>query len=191
MKNLLLILISVMAFTSVKADHLPSLKIFSDKSFIFKSNDWNKSELTLTIMDQDGVYVHEDTILPTDKGIKKYNLQHLPEGDYIVLVRDEHKTAKYEVTVTDNEVSSISEGDATFLPQVNTTSENIDINLMALSKKVKILLTDDNGRILYDEKIKGESTITKRLNIASLQKGNYILKVQVDDSRYVKAIRKH
>ncbi len=190
MKNLLLILLSVIAFTSVKADNLPKLKIDSNKSFVLNTNDWNNTELTLSIVDHGGALVYEDTILPSEKGIKKYNLQLLPKGTYNVVVSDQYKTVKYDIAVSRNEVSSISEGNATYMPQVNSSRENIDINVLALRKNVKISLTDDQGNELYGERIKDMPTITKRLNIAKLEKGDYVLKVNVGDSWYTQLIRK-
>lgn len=179
-----------MAFTSVKADKLPTLKIDSDNSFVLNTNDWNNTELTLSIVDPAGVSIYEDTILPTERGLKKYNLQLLPEGDYSVVVNDLYKTVEYQVTISDDKVASITTGNATFLPQVNATREKIDINLLALSKNVNFSLTDGQGNEVYGENIKDTSAITRRLNIAKLERGDYILRVYVGDSYYTQIIRK-
>ena len=190
MKNILLILLCVCGFTNVNADALPTLKIDSKKSFVLNTNDWDNTELALSIVDHHGTLVYEDTILPTERGMKRYNLQLLPKGSYSVVVRDEYKTVKYDISVSEWEVSSISEGMATFYPQIFTSDNNIDINLLSLSKKVKISLVDEAGNVLYGEKLVGMPTVTKRLNIAKLEKGEYSLRVSVGDNYYTQIIKK-
>ena len=114
----------------------------------------------------------------------------LPEGDYSVVLSDEFKTVKYQIAVSRREVSSISDGQVTYYPQVNASESNIDINVLALRNKVDITLLDDEGHEIYVENIKNMPTITKRLNIAKLEKGNYTLRVNVGDNWYTQVIRK-
>ena len=189
MKNLLLILVCVMAFASAKANHLPTVMVDADKSFVLDLNDWNKSILDVSIINDRGVELYEDTILPTEGRMKKFNLKFLPKGEYNVVVSDEYKSVSYEVKVSNTKVVSISEGTANFIPQVRLNDGNIDINLMALSKKVNISLLDQDGNQLYGEKIKDLPTISKRLNIAKLERGSYTLQVNVGNNWYTQRIK--
>lgn len=188
MKNLILILLCVVAFNNINAADLPSLTIDTDKSVVLDFNDWNLTALNVSITDNSGVEIYEDTILPTKTRTQKFNLKNLPRGYYNVVVSDDYKSVKYGVKVSNKSVVSVSEGSTSYFPQINTTREVIDINLLALSKRVNIALTDEEGNHIYNEVIKNNPAITKRLNIANLDSGNYTLRVNFGGASYQEKI---
>jgi hypothetical protein len=189
MKNLLLILLYVFALNNVNAADLPSLIIDTDKTIVLDFNDWKSTTLNVSITDMSGFEIYEDTILPTKKRTQKFNLKNLPKGYYNVVVSDEYKSVKYDVKVSNTSVVSVSEGSTSYFPQITTTREVIDINLLALNKKVNISLMDEKGNSIYNEVINNDPAVTKRLNIANLDRGNYTLRVNIGDASYTELIR--
>ena len=107
-----------------------------------------------------------------------------------MIISDDFKSVTYDMEVTQDAVARVSEGKTAFKPQVVWTGEAIDLSLLSLGKKVYITFYDDYGNDLYAEKFENSSIITKRLNIAGLERGSYTLSIKAGDKNYTHIIKK-
>ena len=109
MKNLLLILLAVVAL-EVSAADLPSIKVVEEKTFLLNVNDWKGEELNISFLNMKGEEVYSEIIQPSKVYYKKYNLQVLRKGSYQVIVSSGINSISYNIEVTENSISRISEG---------------------------------------------------------------------------------
>ena len=109
MKNLLLILLAVVAL-EVSAADLPSIKVVEEKTFLLNVNDWKGEELNISLLNMKGEEVYSEIIQPSKVYYKKYNLQVLRKGSYQVIVSSGINSISYNIEVTENSISRISEG---------------------------------------------------------------------------------
>ena len=190
MKNLLLIPAMVFALATASATDLPTFSIVKDKTFVLNTNDWNTNEVVVSFLTSEGNEIYTEVFAPSDNKLRKYNLKQLPQGDYKVVVSDDFKSITYDFLIKNEELVQLTESDVSFVPQVLTTEDRIDINLLSLSKKVKIYLNDAQGHNLYNTVVKNSPIVTKRMNISKLERGNYTLEISVGDKWYTHTFEK-
>ena len=115
MKKLLLILCTVWSI-NIYAGGAPTLKVVEDKTFILNVNNWKGYELTVSFFNEKGEEFYSENIHPSITNIKEYNLQVLRKGNYQVRVSNFQGSVTYEIQVTNEKITSISEGKVTTKP---------------------------------------------------------------------------
>ena len=117
MKNLLLIPFMVLTLTGIKATDLPTISLVKDKTFVLNINDWNKNELNISFLTQEGEEIYSERIQPTNSHQQKYNLQILSKGSYQMLVSNGIKHITYKIDISENSITKISKGVDAYIPQ--------------------------------------------------------------------------
>lgn len=189
MKSIILSLVLALTLGVSKAATLPTIKKDVNKSFVLNLKDWNKSDLKVSIISDEGVTVFSET-LKQFKPSRKYNLKYLSTGSYNVQLSDDYKTITYTISVNDTDVVINEDENVVFKPFIKQTKDAIDINILSLGNEVNITLIDENGNEIFNEKRENEKTISKRLNISELDNGQYTVSVQVNDFWYSQLITK-
>lgn len=70
-------------------------------------NDMNKIELS--IYDENNKLIHEESVTSKGKFIKKYDLNALPEGVYVLVAESNAKITKYEILVVKESATIMSD----------------------------------------------------------------------------------
>ena len=92
------------------------MKVVEDKTFILNVNNWKGYELTVSFFNEKGEEFYSENIHPSITNIKEYNLQVLRKGNYQVRVSNFQGSVTYEIQVTNEKITSISEGKVTTKP---------------------------------------------------------------------------
>jgi hypothetical protein len=190
MKNLLLIPVLVFVLTSVNASIIPTISTSTNKTFVLNVNDWNTDELTISILSEYGEKLYSEVINPGITSKRKYSFEKLLSGIYKVEVSSINKSISYDVVLSKKSGLVVSEGSVSFSPYVSIDDKRVDLNILPLGKKVNISIYNDNGDKLYSETIMDAKSISKRLNIAQLPKGDYMLNMTVGQNNFTERIRK-
>ncbi len=189
MKSIILSLVLAFTLGVSKAATLPTIKEDVNKSFVLNLKDWNKSDLEVSIISEDGLTIFSET-LKEFKPSRKYNLKYLTAGNYSIKLSDDYKIITYTINVNNSDVVINEDEKVVFRPFIKYSKDAIDINVLALGNEVNISLIDANGNEIFNEKRENEKTIAKRLNISELRSGEYSVSVKVNDFWYSQLITK-
>ncbi|MCB0645309.1 MAG: T9SS type A sorting domain-containing protein [Saprospiraceae bacterium] len=156
----------------------------SDKSFAINLSAFKSDEVEVSIVDQFGVVVISETVATQSNKARVYNMKHMEDGNYTVVLQDITKTSKQEVILNDGEIVVGEQSNTVYKPRFNTSGDVVKINYLALGKDVTVRLTDADGNVLYTEDINNLAVVSKALNVAALDRGFYYASVVTPEATY-------
>jgi len=175
MKKVIKILLSI-AFVAITSNTINGATVAPTSIYVSKADEAKKivlnfenmfaDKVTCTFSSLDNGSIFSDIIYTSERKSKKYDLSKLPLGNYVVEVNDLMKIEKLSLTITKEGVEfSNEESQITYKPTVWLNEDNtVDFNLLALSKDVKIFISNGDEVILKEE-ISGESSVGRRYNL--------------------------
>ena len=172
MKKIIIVLFSV-AFlaTTINAASVAPTSIYVSKSaeakkIVLNFENMFADKVVCTFSSAENGTIFSDVIFTSERKSKKYDLSKLPVGNYVVEVNDLMKIEKLSLTITKEGVDfSDEESEITYKPTVWLNEDNtVDFNLLALSKDVKIAISNET-ELLLEEEFAGESSIGRRYNL--------------------------
>lgn len=179
MKKLMLIIVAGIYLSGFAyATEGPTFVKSSDKTFAVYFDDWNQTDLTVTIRNAQGLSVLTDKVSQKDATAKKYNLKYLAEGDYKVEIANDQKTLVQDIELSDNSVIVSDESTTYFNPTIVQTDGRIDINVFSLKKDVHMEISDIRMNRLYHEDLDAPMSVNKRFDTSELEAGTYIINVK-------------
>lgn len=185
MKNLFLLVLFAAVNTGLFAADVPVKIMASNKSIIVEKDQWKSPTIEITISESNGaVLVHENI-----KKSTKYNLKHVPDGDYTLEIEDNQKIKVQKLSIQNG--SLLSKGVSTiYKPVMKASDGKLDLNLMAQGQDVVISIRNNDSKIAFTENIKKEVSITRRFNLEELEPGEYFVDVNVAGKTFTRVISK-
>ncbi len=135
-----------------------------DKIITISVNDAPDQKVRLSIMDAKGTYLHEETFNASKVKERKYSFEGLPVGEYIITIDDSQVRTMKTVKVQTDSINLISE-DSIYKPMVFKKYGRINVNTLLLQKNATIKIIDQEGVVLYEEKIEGVNSYNKSFKI--------------------------
>jgi len=185
MKILFLVVLVAAVNTGLFAADLPVRIMASSKSIIIEKDQWKAPSIEITISEANGnVLVHENI-----KKSTRYNLKHLPDGNYILEIEDNQKVKIQQLAIQQG--SLLSEGVSTiYKPVIRTQDGKLDLNLMAQGQDAVITIRNSDNRVTFTEHIKNEVSVTRRFNLEELEPGEYYIDVAISGKTFTRLISK-
>ena len=149
------------------------------KSLIVETSGWKSENVKVLIKEFSGNIILED-IITKAKGSRKYNMVNLPDGQYSIEMSSDLKITVRNFEVSNNHVNLSPDVQTIFKPIVNWTGQNLDVNLLNVSKSTVITIQDENGQALLTQKYQ-DPAIHQRFNIGSLPSGDYTVNIETGD----------
>jgi hypothetical protein len=187
--NTLIFILSSIITINLSASEIPFLvKAASNTDNMNVVLDLSKmSEQTVKcqITDRQGMVIFSEEIHVEEGVFKPYNLGNLDIGTYEFKVFNKSLVAKYDIEIKTSGVSVHDNNDVTYKPSIRLKQDkSIDFQLLSLGKEVAVELINNNGDVLYQKSYENQSTISKRLILKELNKGQYTVKVNVGEETF-------
>ncbi|MFT4533629.1 MAG: hypothetical protein ACJA1A_003543 [Saprospiraceae bacterium] len=165
----------------------PSITSNGNKSFIIDKKVWKSNAVDILIENKNG-----ETIYSNHQNLersKKYSLENLEAGDYIVTISNEIKSVENKITITKERLFIDFDANTTYKPVFNILKNSIDINYFSAGVKTTIYI-QNNGGTIYQMDIKDSSSINKRFDVSKLPTGDYSVVVSNKTGTFSKRFTK-
>ncbi|AFM05255.1 hypothetical protein Fleli_2905 [Bernardetia litoralis DSM 6794] len=175
----LVITLSFTSFTSAFADEdniIATVKALPNSTkFILKFENEKQEKLKVKIYNSDLKLVFSEAIGSEAQIQRLYDMTAIGEGTYTVLIEGETYKEKRTVVIEGKLKNNFI---ATFSPKA--TNNKVFASIENNKGRVKLILTDLEDNILYEETINEEST-ERTFNLKDLDRGTYFLQIVGQD----------
>ena len=180
--------------TTLKADSLENIFILeganiritaieNSKSVMVTLNNTSTGEMTVTLEDAFGARFASDKIKPAARFAKKYNLSQLEAGNYrLVVTKNFVKTIQpFELTYRAVVLNELERKEK-FLPSINQSGKNVDVNvLLGNYSNIIVKIYGNDGLTAFEDKNYVVLTLHKRYDLSKLPAGTYVVEVLAGD----------
>jgi hypothetical protein len=180
--------------TTLKADSLENIftleganiritAIENSKSVMVTLNNTSTGEMTVVLQDAFGASFATDKIKPAARFAKKYNLSQLEAGNYkLVVTKNFVKTIQpFELTYRAVVLNELERKEK-FLPSINQSGKNIDVNvLLGNYSNIIVKIYGNDGLTSFEDKNYVVLTLHKRYDLSKLPAGSYVVEVLAGD----------
>lgn len=175
------------ATTTVMANELKLATDGTSKSLVLEW-DAQLSDTSIKIEDKNGNVMYTDNIVEGDKYLKKFDLAHLPQGDYFLKVENSMKEVVYSISVNKNDVSLIEEKE-NLKPFYKKKEGMVYLSLLNLDKEeVKVTVLDSANRVLFKEAFENKDVIEKVFNFKNALEDRYTVVIKDGKHTFYEAI---
>ena len=114
---------------------------------------------------------------------KTFDLSSLESGNYTLSVRTGNQEVRQPFSLKEHLVTlDHKKRFEVFLPQINITSESIDLNLLNRRlATVKVSILDSRGDLVFEDLVPNVLSVQKRYNLRHLNNGSYTLVVRTPE----------
>lgn len=165
----------------------PSITSNGTKSFVIDNKVWKSNSVDISIQNENGATIYSNhQELETSK---RYSLENLEPGNYIVSISNEIKTVENNITITTDGLFIDFNVNTTYKPVFNILEDNLDINYLAAGVDTRIYI-QKNDDIIYQMDINNSLSINKRFNTSKLPPGDYNVIVSNNTGTFSKRFTK-
>ncbi len=188
--NTILFAITLLLTTSnVFANEIkPTIKVLNAKNKVFALiiDDSKLTDVTIKIMDQEGLVLLNEKASISDKASKSYNLSNLPSGIYEIEIEDNNSFRKQIIKLTYNKLEVLKEKQRKiYKPTIQKEGDYILLNALVLDGgEVEVAIFDKEGVELFSEKFENTQTIHRQYNIAELKSTNCSVRVIIGEKEF-------
>jgi len=176
------LIICLTSLASIANENFAVNSIHENSFFIELPNE-SYSKIQVSIKDMDGFTLYDETVTQDYLDTKKFNLEELPSGSYILMVTYDLQT-KIQTIKKDHKSLKINDADllTIFQPTFHQHSDYVDINMLCLfDLEVSIMIKDADGNILFNELAESDGSIHKRFNLSMLNEGLYTFTLTINN----------
>jgi len=152
-------------------------KTAESKKIVLRLENMFADKVNCAIYSEQGALIFTDEIYTANNTSKKYDLNQLPAGEYVIEITDLMKVERLKINVTATNVEfAETQADITYKPTVWINEDAIvDFNLLALGNTVNVAIKSENGDEIYTKRFANETSIGSRLNLSELPTGTYTM----------------
>lgn len=124
---------------------------------------------------------------------KSYDLKSLENGQYFIEVHEQMLIRKVPVKIYADRILIETEKEIiVYNPIVHVNGDIVSIGRSVLDKNgdLEVSLYDEDSNLIYKEVIENNYLVGRILNIKRLIKGDYQLRMETDETVFVKTIKK-
>ncbi|GGI24344.1 hypothetical protein [Pedobacter mendelii] len=172
MKNLLKIsLIAATMFTASATyanDDVYTLKVKSEDNKTIRFTIDEASDISLSITELNNQVLFEENIHATGASSKSYDLNALPDGEYMLNVESDSKLAAYKIVIANNKaVVSAPKITELLKPVFNQDKSMLTLSLDNADKgPIEVQILNEYNDEVYNETFTDKSKLVKKFNIA-------------------------
>jgi len=168
-----------------------TLKVKGEKEKFIRFSVDKAEDINLSLIGADEEVLFEENIHASAFSSKVYDLNALPDGNYVLKVESELKLAKYTVTIKDGE-ALVSEPKVSniFKPVYTKKDQVITLDLDNLDKNpIEVKVYNEYNDEVYNEVFKDKSQLTKKFNISKTDSKELTFVVTYKEESFVKTIQ--
>ncbi len=164
----------------------------TDNALVVNLGSVTKEEITIKIEDAFGGTLLTEKVKDMPFFVKKYNVSKLEAGKYTLTVTK--KTVRtvqpFDISATGVHIADIEKKEK-FIPVVNLTDNKLDVNvLLGNYSNITVTITDNEGRIVKQDKNYVVLDLHTRYDITQLPNGVYVVEVRAGDETFYHTIKK-
>jgi len=148
----------------------PVVKVTGNKKFVVSLSSV-PDNARLTIKDLDGTVLYTEAILKKlGEFQKRYNMQNLPDGNYQITMDSKLKNVSFPMIVKSEKIdeSSMSKTEY-YKPTFTNVNNKVLVSKINLnSAPVEIIVSRNNGEVLFEETITGKNQIRKYYDFSNV-----------------------
>lgn len=195
MKNLLKIsLIAATMFTASATyanDDVYTLKVKSEDNKSIRFFIDEASDINLSIREVNNEILFEESIHSTGASTKTYDLNALPNGEYVLNVESDSKLAEYRIVIANNK-ATVSKPTIknVFRPVITKQESMITLSLDNADKgPVEVKIYNEYNDELYKETFTNRSKLVKKFNTLKTYGRELTFVVTSNNQEVVKAVQ--
>ena len=188
-KYFLFLIMSLVSMVNLAAKPIIALEGGNEKLFTV-SMDGFKDEVNLAIFNENREEIFNSKYSTSLSKSKTFNVNALPNGQYILVLSDELKEKVTPFEVFYNEVNFQTHlSSITYTPGIQQIGERVHINtLLEDSAELVVSVLDENDQEVYSEKFQAKDSFGKILNFQELPNGFYIVRLSIEGKWFTKTI---
>jgi len=194
MKNLLKIsLIAATMFTASATyanDDVYTLKVKAEDNKTIRFSFDEAADINLSIRELNSQFLFEENIHSEGKSSKTYDLNALPNGEYMLKVESDSKLAEYTILIQ-NDKAIVSAPKVTQLlkPVITTEKGIVTLDLNNEDKNpIEVLIFNEYNDELYNETFTDKTKVSKKFNTAKTYGKELTFVIRSKDQEYTKTI---
>jgi hypothetical protein len=181
-------ILAVMVITLVSANAIAfedSLQVNDEKSFNLVLSEVS-NQTQITFKDKRNNILYSNTIESGESYAKTFNLELLPEGEYIVEIEDEIRTKQMTLVVSSADIVTSEKGQSVhFKPVISKRDEVVYLNQFSPSQDpLYVAIYDYKNELLHEETIEGKMDIGKMFDFSKSLPGEYRFFLESNGKRY-------
>ncbi|WP_316844274.1 hypothetical protein [Pedobacter psychrodurus] len=168
-----------------------TLQVKGEKDKFIRFSVDKAEDVNLSLIGSDEEVLFEENIHASAASSKIYDLNALPDGNYVLKVESDVKLAKYTVTIKDGE-ALVSEPKISnvFKPVYTQDDKVVTLNLDNLDKNpIEVKVYNEYNDEVYNETFKDKAQLTKKFNISKTDSKELTFVVKFKDESFVKTIQ--
>lgn len=188
-KYFLFLIMSLVSMVNLAAKPIIALEGGNEKLFTV-SMDGFKDEVNLAIFNENREEIFNSKYSTSLSKSKTFNVNALPNGQYILVLSDELKEKVTPFEVFYNEVNFQTHlSSITYTPGIQQIGERVHINtLLEDSAELVVSVLDENDQEVYSDKFQAKDSFGKILNFRELPNGFYIVRLSIEGKWFTKTI---
>ena len=148
----------------------PVVKVTGNKKFVVSLSSV-PDNARLTIKDLDGTVLYTEAILKKSGEFqKRYNMQNLPDGNYQITMDSKLKNVSFPMTVKSEKIDLSGMNKTEYYkPTFTNVNNKVLVSKINLnSAPVEIIVSRNNGEVLFEETITGKNQIRKYYDFSNV-----------------------
>ncbi|WP_281753003.1 hypothetical protein [Neptunitalea chrysea] len=166
-----------------------SLSVAKEQSKTINFRLDNTEDVKVVLKNEQGISVYSEEVEAKNGRInRKYDLNHLPNGNYSLNIETATKIYSYDVAL-DESTTVNQKASEIFKPVVFTKDGNVMLQLLDLEKSpIEVAIYDNNDNLLYTQKFEGEMNFSKKFALKKVFSSNYTFVIKYNDMTFTKDI---
>lgn len=159
-----------------------SIRANSKNSLLIQMTNVEQAEIEVTIKDERGITLHQESFKQDGLVQRSYNLNALPAGTYSLIVGSEKLLKVQSFSKEKGMVKLDAKNTQTIIhPTFRKHSQFVDLNMLCnWNERVSLSIHDSEGNLIYTEMVKPDGTLARRFNLSDLKKDSYSITVGIE-----------
>lgn len=162
------------------------IKPLGDKNFAIYMSGVYAEQTQVSLRDVENNVIHEELLKENELYSKKFNLQQLINGRYILELETETNIERIPLLLTDNELTFLtSEKQLIYKPFMRHDGNVLDLMHFTPEKApMQMLVRDKYNNVVFKEELTKDIKVERQFDFSAFATGTYYVTVQTQGRQY-------
>jgi len=166
--------------------------VYHEKMFVLNVKAQGQGIVTIQILGKEGDVIFSDKLESVSVFEKRFNLESMEEGNYILKIEDEF-TITSQPLYLDNKKVEVNDELKELIRKpyvkINNLNKRLDINwVMPKKGNYKMVIQNAEGSFSFEDTIKDKVAIHQTYNLSKIPEGKYFLTIKSNQQTFYKTI---
>ena len=162
------------------------IKLLGNKNFAIYMSGVYAEQTQVSLRDGENNVIHEEMLKENELYSKKFNLQQLASGRYILELETETNIERIPLLLTDNELTFLTNEKQLFYKPFMRHDGNV-LDLMHFAPEeasMEMLVTDKYNNVVFKEELKKDIKVERQYDFSAFATGTYYVTVGTQGRQY-------